>query len=126
MDIRQRDIEVEHLNSIFEALFECRNVCYIMRKSDGWLLFQNDNLIYFFDPQGIEFPGKKKSINRAIFCRFELLKNAIMQLMEGIKISDLSNNDESIQIGCITIKIEKSNDNGIYGRKSALKEKKIA
>lgn len=104
MEFAQKAMKAEHFVSIFEALFGCRKACYVMRKYDCWLLMKRGNLIFLFDPEGIEVPGKKKSYHRAVLYRFDSLRKAVTQLIECIK--ETSNNDDlSLDIGCIAASI---------------------
>lgn len=103
MDFIQKDVKVEQLNAILEAIFGCRKVFYVTRKDDCWLLLKKGNLFFIFDPQGIEYPGKKKSYNRAVLYRIKSLHDAIIQLMECIQC-DPSKGDSVLDLGCIFIK----------------------
>lgn len=111
MEMEQKNMKLEHLISIFESLFKCRNACFILRKLQCWLLLTNGNDVFLFDPIGLEYPGKKKSYHRATLYRFESIRNAMIQLTECI--NETLNEEEAsslIVIGCIDVKMmEKKN-----------------
>lgn len=104
MEFAQKAMRAEHFVSIFESLFGCRKACYVMRKWDCWLLLKRGNLIFLFDPKGIEMPGKKKPYHRAVLYRLDNIPKAVTQLIECIQ-ENSPNNDLSLEIGCVAASI---------------------
>lgn len=74
----------EHLIAILEPLFKCRKACYVLKNFDCWLLMKFGNLIFLFDPLGLNFPAKKKSRHRATLYRHDSYEKAVSQLIECI------------------------------------------
>jgi hypothetical protein len=74
----------EHLMALLGPLFKCRRACYVLKNFDCWLLMKFGNLIFLFDPLGLNFPGKKKSHHRAALYRHDSCEKAVSQLIECI------------------------------------------
>lgn len=74
----------EHLLALLESIFKCRKICYVLKNFDCWLLMKFGNLIFLFDPLGLNFPGKKKSHHRATLYRHDSYEKAVSQLIECI------------------------------------------